>query len=132
MKLATRIAERLATLPARDVGVPADVRDYAIDVSEAFDTMMEVERNPAGAWQALQALAGHIAALTAQVERMRGALTPSGETKAAYMGEFSIPFPTVDEDGNEVMLHPHVPWTTIKEIMAAIRARAAITEESHE
>lgn len=47
----------------RDVGVPADVRDYAIDVSEAFDTMMEVERNPAGAWQALQALAGHIAAL---------------------------------------------------------------------
>ena len=63
MKLATRIAERLATLPARDVGVPADVRDYAIDVSEAFDTLMEVERNPAGAWQALQALAGHIAAL---------------------------------------------------------------------
>ena len=55
--------EQVAALPARDVGVPADVRDYAIDVSEAFDAMMEVERNPAGAWQAIQALAGHIAAL---------------------------------------------------------------------
>ena len=54
---------RRAAIPARGVGVPADVRDYAIDVSEAFDAMMEVERNPAGAWQAIQALAGHIAAL---------------------------------------------------------------------
>jgi hypothetical protein len=59
-----RISLLPAAFPARGVGVPADVRDYAIDVSEAFDTMMEVERNPAGAWQAIQALAGHIAALT--------------------------------------------------------------------
>lgn len=51
---------------AERVGVPADVRDYAIDVSEAFDTLVEVERNPAGAWQAIQALAGHIAALPAR------------------------------------------------------------------
>jgi hypothetical protein len=57
------LSHAIAALPARGVGVPADVRDYAIDVSEAFDTMMEVERNPAGAWQAIQALAGHIAAL---------------------------------------------------------------------
>lgn len=55
--------EQVAALPARDVGVPADVRDYAIEVSEAYDTMMEVQRNPAGAWQVIQALAGHIAAL---------------------------------------------------------------------
>lgn len=47
--------------PARGVGVPADVKDYAIDVSEAYDTVMEVQRNPAGAWQVIQALAGHIA-----------------------------------------------------------------------
>lgn len=55
--------EQVAALPARGVGVPADVKDYAIDVSEAYDTMMEVQRNPAGAWQVIQALAGHIAAL---------------------------------------------------------------------
>lgn len=67
-------------------------------------------------------------AAEAKVAKLVEALTPSGETKAAYMGEFSIPFPTVDEDGNEVMLRPNVPWTTIKEIMAAIRARAAIAE----
>ena len=51
-------------IPARGVGVPANVKDYAIDVSEAYDTMMEVQRNPAGAWQVIQALAGHIAALS--------------------------------------------------------------------
>lgn len=51
------------------------------------------------------------------------ALTPSADTKAAYMGEFSF---TVE------LAHPRlgterrsidVPWTTIKEIMAAIRER---------
>ena len=62
----------------------------------------------------------------ARIEQLEAALTPSAETKVAYMGEFRIPFPTVDEDGNEVTLYPNVPWDTIKEIMAAIRARAAL------
>ena len=61
--LAIAAWNRRAALPARGVGVPADVKEYAIDVSEAYDTMMEVQRNPAGAWQVIQALAGHIAAL---------------------------------------------------------------------
>jgi hypothetical protein len=52
------------------------------------------------------------------------ALTPSAETKAAYIGEFSVPLPDIDNDGNEVMRSINVPWTTIKQIMAAIRARA--------
>lgn len=60
-----------------------------------------------------------------ELEKLRSALTPSPETKAAYMGEFSVPLPDHDEDGNEVMRHINVPWTTIKEIMAAIRNHAA-------
>ncbi len=69
-----------------------------------------------------------VATLTAQVEAMRGALTPSADTKADYIGEFSFPYCTgFDADGNEVVTQISVPWTTIKEIMAAIRARAALT-----
>ncbi|AUQ89367.1 hypothetical protein PhaeoP24_00721 [Phaeobacter inhibens] len=52
------------------------------------------------------------------------ALTPSDDTKVEYMGEFSMSFPEFDEDGEEVSRTINVPWTTIKEIMAAIRSRA--------
>jgi hypothetical protein len=52
------------------------------------------------------------------------ALTPSAATKAAYMGEFSFPIIQAGEDGEEVSCKTFVPWTTIKEIMAAIRTRA--------
>jgi len=75
----------------------------------------------------------HVSALSeldtamAEIERLQEALEPSGDTKAAYMGEFSVRLPDVDEDGNEYTRSINVPWTTIKEIMAAIRARAALT-----
>lgn len=56
------------------------------------------------------------------------ALTPSALTKADYIGEFqfSIEDRQEDEDGEmlETTREVTVPWTTIKEIMAAIRARA--------
>lgn len=61
---------------------------------------------------------------------MREALTPSGDTKAAYRGEFKIDVPEmVENDDGEMEEHWRsipVPWTTIKEIMAAIVARAAL------
>ena len=56
------------------------------------------------------------------------ALTPSGETKAAYIGEFSFTVDFTNEDGEDDYMRVDVPWTTIKEIMAAIRARAALSE----
>ena len=63
-----------------------------------------------------------------EVERLREAITPSGDTKAAYMGEFSFTIMQTeeDEDGDMVdrPVNVLVPWTTIKEIMAAIGARA--------
>lgn len=69
--------------------------------------------------------------LRAENARLREALTPSAETKAAYMGEFKFGVPMSYEDEEqggmvEYMEFVTVPWTTIKEIMAAIRARAAL------
>lgn len=56
------------------------------------------------------------------------ALTPSAGTKAAYMGEFSFPFPIFNPDGEEMPFTPNVPWVTIKEIMKAIADRAALAK----
>lgn len=65
-------------------------------------------------------------AAKAEIERLREALTPSGATKAAYGGEFTFPICIGDDDGEDIHDIVTVPWTTIKEIMAAIRARAAL------
>lgn len=62
-------------------------------------------------------------ALLAEVVRLREALTPSADTKAAYIGEFSWTETSDDHRGHVTRT---VPWTTIKEIMAAIAARAAL------
>ena len=65
-------------------------------------------------------------AAIAERDRLAEALTPSAETKAAYIGEFSFPIEVSDEDGDPVTISVTVPWTTTKEIMAAIRCRAAL------
>ena len=67
-----------------------------------------------------------LAAKDAEIARLREALEPSAGTKAAYCGEFSFTIEDRDEDGEECFRHVSVPWTTVKEIMAAIRARAAL------
>jgi hypothetical protein len=57
------------------------------------------------------------------------ALTPSGSTKAAYHGEFF--FETEDGVSNagiERFRKVYVPWDTVKQIMEAIRARAALNQ----
>lgn len=62
--------------------------------------------------------------LHAKIAHFTDALTPSGDTKAAYHGEFFFDIEDRDEDGEECSRRVLVPWTTVKEIMAAIRARA--------
>jgi hypothetical protein len=58
-------------------------------------------------------------------DALQEALTPSGSTKAAYIGEFTFEAVThVDDDGNEHRDSIAVPWTTVKEIMAGIRTHA--------
>ena len=74
------------------------------------------------------AQADQIAALEAENARLREALTPSAETKACYSGEFFFSDTFTDENGDEQPYIVSVPWTSIKEIMAAIRARAALGE----
>lgn len=79
-----------------------------------------------------------LAAARQQIDALREALEPSAGTKAAYIGEFTIAVERhVDEDDEvddeteghaDPYEHITVPWTTIKQIMAAIRARAAIRE----
>jgi hypothetical protein len=69
--------------------------------------------------------AATILALTAEVERVKEALTPSGATKAEYIDEFYW-IEDMEYDGVIAGRKVFVPWTTIKDIMAAIRARAAI------
>lgn len=96
-------------------------------MSERDDATLYADEQKARA----EAAEATVATLTAQVEAMRGALTPSGETKADYIGEFSFDYCTgFDPDGNEIITRISVPWTTIKEIMAAIRARTALTTEN--
>lgn len=63
------------------------------------------------------------------VARLAEALTPSGETKYAYSGEFSWTDWRTDEDGVVQGFEMTVPWTTIKEIMVAIAERAGFSPE---
>ena len=67
-------------------------------------------------------------AAEAKLAKAVEALTPSGDTKAEYMGEFCFSQTMIGEDGDEVTVKTYVPWTTIKEIMAAILARATLAE----
>jgi hypothetical protein len=61
-----------------------------------------------------------------EIERLEGALTPSAETKAAYMGEFTMRFSEIDDEGEECMRSINVPWPTIKSIMRAIHSYATM------
>lgn len=73
----------------------------------------------------LRLASSQLAAVAAERDALREALKSSGETKAAYIGEFSFPLAYTDDDGNHATSRVDVPWTAIKEIMAAISARAA-------
>ena len=76
-----------------------------------------------GAWTAPENIRLQ-AATVAHLRRLKAieeALTPSGDTKAAYSGEFRM-LSASDRPG------AMIPWDTIKQIMAAIRARATLTE----
>lgn len=89
--------------------------------------MQDSNSRMAEGWSALTARAETVEASLAAA---REALTPSGGTKAAYMGEFYFNFTIMemdeDDEPYECQRAVTVPWDTIKEIMAAIAARAAL------
>ena len=49
-----------------------------------------------------------------ELAALREALTPSADTKAAYIGEFAFCIPEIDEEGVEHSRRISVPWDTIK------------------
>lgn len=64
-----------------------------------------------------------------RVKALEEALEPSAGTKAAYIAEFKTrAVVDVDDEGDPVWGDIYVEWTTVKEIMAAIRSRASSTE----
>ena len=63
-------------------------------------------------------------AAISELARLKAALTPSADTKADYIGEFKYAVTLLDQNGDERNESFAVPWTTIKEIMAHILARA--------
>ena len=62
-------------------------------------------------------------------DKLVEALTPSSKTKAAYIGQFHFNTRFEDEYCEEYSQKVIVPWTTTKEIMAAILAYSGIKDK---
>ncbi|OOO23410.1 hypothetical protein [Agrobacterium pusense] len=112
------LAEEFAghSIPIKEKYTPKEREHYAIPLDAAPEFTNECFHDLS------------LAHLRGKVERLQEALTPSGATKAAYIGEFSFGIDDRDEDGDECTRTVVVPWTTVKEIMSAIRERAEMKE----
>lgn len=106
----------------------ADMEEYRKIVREIGDRLGGVESNTKLIVGILNMVTKERDTLREENRRLREAMTPSEGTKAAYMHEFSVPFPEIDEDGDEVIRQVNVPWTTIKKVMAKILDRALTPE----
>lgn len=82
-----------------------------------------------GTEQALNVIERDFTSLKVERDRLLEALTPSEFTKAAYMGEFSFSATETADNGEQDTWIVFLPWTIVKEIMSAIRARAALAGE---
>lgn len=122
---AQRLSGRSIDRGCVDSGIAANLAERAADLIE------RVERERDEAWG--QAHLGHsraeaaearVTALEAEKAGLVKAVTPSPETKAAYIGEFHFNWTVWDPTGEEQITHRvQVPWATIKQIMSAIRAQ---------
>jgi len=109
--------------------VIAGLTPYKEELEKIADDLREPD-DPFAVWESIVALNSRISSLEEENKRLSEALTPSGDTKAAYAGELFERVEIVNPmfEGNEddepetIMQSVPVSWTTIKEIMAAIRA----------
>ena len=74
--------------------------------------------------QTLIDIAEDVQELEDENARYREALTPSADTKTAFIGEFTFAVERSDSLGSRYSEEQLVPWSTIKEIMGAINRRA--------
>lgn len=72
------------------------------------------------------ALVSQLNTITDQRDRLIAALTPSGDTKAAYMGEVRDEYSYTDEEGYDHTAYRPVSWTAIKDVMALIRKEGGL------
>ena len=112
-----------------NMGVPDKFLFVSGEGDNGSVDVCHVGNGPKGGWNArriarVPQLEAAYIEQAAEIERLREALEPSGSTKYAYSGEFEFTQVGFDEDGDEVHQGVTVPWTTIKDIMAAISARA--------
>ena len=77
----------------------------------------------------LEELKAAMQAKDRELAAYKGALTPSSETKAAYIGEIEWREEYIDEDGEGHLETVVIPWTSMKEFMALIRGYAKATME---
>lgn len=124
-------AASLASLQSENQALREEVERLTKERDEARrGDHAEFEHEPTwneltGTWKARAEVAeSQVQSLTLKLEERDKALEPSAETKAAYIGEFHFNVADIDNDsGEECTRRVQVPWATIKEIMAAIRAR---------
>ena len=121
-ELVERVARALCAARGEN---PAGEQVRFVDGAAHSVSFLDIARHDARAAIAAIPPAGRVEELEQRLRALHEALTPSAETKAAYIGEFSF---TIEEGeyGSRIIL---VPWTTIKEIMAAIIGRAALSGE---
>lgn len=110
-----------------------DLIKRALDRSiERLQNLHPQAGRPAWDYVVREELGATLEAQAAEIVRLREALEPSGNTKAAYIGEFSFYIPLQDDEGEEVLHKVYVPWDITKEIMKAISDRAALQETANE
>lgn len=96
---------------------------------DAIQATYEAECDKAEA--TIAALTAERDAAVARAKALTDALTPSADTKAAYISEVKFSVNTgFDEDGSEVWQEVTIPWDATKATMAMIIGHAAMIERS--
>ena len=110
--------EEVARSPARET--------FLYYLAEAENGWCKIPRRVAADLaESHEALQASLSKAEEEIGRLREALTPGADTKAAYFGDFHMCV-TLRIRGQEDYRRVQIPWTSIKEIMSAISARAAL------
>jgi hypothetical protein len=105
----------------------AALRARLAEVEAQSRCLLELEAQVEKQGEMLNELKKAMAAKDKELVAYRNALTPSSETKAAYIGEIEWTREVFDENGMAEIEILQIPWTSMKEFMAMIRGYAKST-----